>query len=283
MRKSRRDFCVRGVASLCTAVALGQQVAGGGEQPKAPKASGVGKKRCLDYGLSFICNSAPGNSVRFWVESRTTIIDDRTRTSTDYYQCGACKSENTFDERDLFKKDNYDFTPILGGGDYLLLRRPAGLSASYRQIVKTANVWGGPILKLREAPTMTLLDTWEKIRDATAAAIPIVTQTEIANPETGLRAILECPTKTMNMNLERKVYQVDTGPIALPDLTKRFAREIECLSLAFIAFNAPHFADFVIEQPTPVIENGKEVCRVFHYSGPISLPARNLVWALGKL
>ena len=282
MRKSRRDFCVSGVASLCTAVALGQQVAGG-EQPKAPQASGAGKKRCLDYGLSFICNSAPGNSVRFWVESRTTIIDDRTGTSTDYYQCGACKSENTFDDRDLFKKDNYDFTPILGGEYYLLLRRPAGLSASYRQIVKTAKVWGPPILKLREAPTMTLLDTWEKIRDATAAAIPIVTQTEIANPETGLRAILECPTKTMNMNLERKVYQVDTGPIALPDLTKRFAREIECLSLAFIAFNAPHFADFVIEQPTPVIENGKEVCRVFHYSGPISLPARNLVWALGKL
>jgi len=31
----------------------------------------------------------------------------------DYYQCASCKSENTFAERDLFQKDNYDFLPVL--------------------------------------------------------------------------------------------------------------------------------------------------------------------------
>ena len=31
---------------------------------------------CLDYGLSFICHTSPKNSARFWVESRTTVIDD---------------------------------------------------------------------------------------------------------------------------------------------------------------------------------------------------------------
>jgi hypothetical protein len=55
---------------------------------------------------------------------------------------------------------------------------------------------------------------------------------------------------------------------------------IDCLRLAFVAFNAPHFADFVIEQPTPVIENEKEVCQVYHYSRPISLPAANRLLAI---
>jgi hypothetical protein len=94
---------------------------------------------------------------------------------------------------------------------------------------------------------------------------------------------MECPVKTMNVSLEKELYQVDTGPIAFPDLTKRYERWIESLRLAFVAFNAPHFADFVVEQPTPVIENGQEVCKIHHYSKPFSLPATNRLLAVGPI
>ena len=142
-------------------------------------------------------------------------------------------------------------------------------------------MWDGPRMMLHGATNVTELDTFEKIRDATAAGHPIVTRTEIRNDETGLRAVIECPTKTMNVSLKKSMYQVDTGPIAFPDLTKRFDPQIDCLSLAFIAFNAPHFADFVIEQPTPVTEGEEEKSQVYHFSSPFSLPAKNLVLALG--
>ena len=33
----------------------------------------------------------------------------------------------------------------------------------------------------------------------------------------------------------------------------------------------------VIEQPTPVIESNEEVCRIYHYSNPISLSATNRI------
>jgi len=233
----------------------------------------------LDYGRSFICNTAPVNAVRFWVESRTRVIDERAGTWTDYHQCGSCKSENTFAARDLFHQNNYDFLPILGVGQWLIFRRPVGLSDRYRSVKAVEEVWGPPILRLREASTVTVLDTWEAIRDATAEAVPIVTQTEIANEATGLKAIIECPVKTMNVSLEKRLYQVDTGPVAFPDLTQRLDPEIECLRLAFLAFNAPDFADFVVEQPTPVGEEA--LCEVYHYSKPFSLPSRNRVLALG--
>ena len=93
--------------------------------------------------------------------------------------------------------------------------------------------------------------------------------------------MIECPTKTMNVSLEKKMYQVDTGPVAYPDLSKRYDREIEGLSLAFMAFNAPTFADFVVEQPTPVVVEGEEKCKIYHYSKPFSLPAKNRVLAVG--
>jgi hypothetical protein len=276
MQRTRRSVLKVGVGSL-GARALSGRAADGAE------AKTVGKGlRCLDYGSSFICNPSPANSVRFWVESRTTVIDEKAGKTTEYYQCASCKSERTFAEKDLLQQDNYDFLPIFGGGDLLIFRRRVWLNPNYRQVVRAADVWGEPILKLRPAREVTELTKWEQIRDATAAAIPIVTQTEIANEKTGLRGVIECPTKTMNISLEKKMYQVDTGPIAFPDLTKRYDRQIECLSLAFVVFNAPEFADFVVEQPTPVIEGDVEKCKVYHYSRPFSLPAKNRVFALAK-
>ena len=278
---SRRGFVAGGIASLC-GIGTAAAIAGSNAGAEAKESENMG---CLDYGLSFLCNPSPMNAVRFWIESRTTIFDDATGKSAEFYQCASCKSENTFGEQDLLKKDNYDFMPIFGGEgaeDLLIFRRPARLSEGYRQLRKSEEVWGKPILKLRTGNDVHLLDTWEKIRDTTVAGIPIVSRTEITNSETKLRAVIECPVKTMNISLERKMYQVDTGPIAFPDLKKRAEPLIECLSLAFVVFNAPHFADFVIEQPTPVIEDGKELCKIHHYSNPFSLPAKNTLLALGK-
>ncbi len=275
MKRTRRRFL------LASTAAFGGSCLGAYVQ--AEQTGPAAEIRCLDYGRSFICGTAAFNSVRFWVESRTTIYDREAGTSAVYYQCASCKSENTFGEKDLFYADNYDFLPILGEGNWLIFRRPAKLSPNYRTVRPVDQVWGEPRLILHDAPEITLLDTFEKIRDATAAGLPIVTQTEVRNDETGLRAMIEYPVKTMNISLEKNMFQVDTGPIALPDLSKRFDPQIECLSLAFVAFNAPQFADFVVEQPTAVVEDGEEKCKIYHFSSPFSIPANNTLFALGSV
>ncbi len=273
MPATRRQFIGLGAGALC-----GPLAAATGEAEKPI--------RCLDYGRSFVCHkgeSAASNAVRFWVESRTTLLDDRAGTAVVFYQCASCKSEHTFAEKGLFIEDNYDFLPIFGGGRVLVFRRPARLSETYRSVKKAEDVWGVPVLRLHAADPVTELDTWEEVRAATDAGLPLVTQTEIADAKTGLRAVIECPTKTMNVEPKRRLYQVDTGPVALPDLSKRYDPPIDCLRLAFVAFNAPHFADFIVEQPTPVVEKGKEVAKVHHYSAPFSVRAKNVVLAAGKL
>lgn len=233
---------------------------------------------CLDYRRSFICGTSELNSVRFWIESRTTITDSSTGESAVFYQCASCKSENTFGEKDLFYPNNYDFLPIFGDGHWLLFRRKARLDVEqYRETLVSPNGWGEPRLLLHEGAKARTLDTWEQIRDATAQGVPLVSQTELINEETSLKAVIECPVKTMNISLEKRMYQTDTGPIAFPDLTRKTEPLINCLSLAFVAFNQSHFADFVIEQPTPVIEDELELCKIYHYSNPISLPATNRI------
>ena len=107
----------------------------------------------------------------------------------------------------------------------------------------------------------------------------MIARTELVNHDLGLRAVIECPIKTMNIGHAQRMYQVDTGPVVYSDLSQRYDDPIDSLSLAFVAFNAPDFADFVIEQPTTVIENGVEQHQVLHYSSPISRPAKNVLLA----
>lgn len=280
---SRRNFVKTGLAAASGFIIAGNASACSGSAAKV--AENADNKSFVDYGRSFFCNTAEFNSVRMWIESRTTIIDPDSGTETVYYQGASCKSENTFGEKDLFYKDNYDFLPIFGDGKVLVFRRRANQpSEGYRTIKKMEEMWGAnPVIYLPVPEFVTELDTWEKIRDATAAGIPVVTRTEFQDPDTRLKAIIECPCKTMNISHPKKMYQVDTGPVAFPDLSRRYDIQIDCLSLAFIAFNKSDFADFVIEAPTPIIKDGKEIASVYHYSRMVNIKGINKLFALGKL
>ena len=71
-----------------------------------------------------------------------------------------------------------------------------------------------------------------------------------------------------------------TPPGEKGGLSRRYERLPDALSLAFVAFNAPHFADFVIEDETPILQDDQELTRVHHYSRILSLPAKNRIFAI---
>ena len=121
MKETRREWLKNGAGSALALSTL--SVAGCGAEETQPGAASGVQMIPLDYGRSFICHVAPENSVRFWIESRTRIIDEKTGSATDYYQCGSCKSEDTFAKKNLLKEDNYDFLPIFGDGQILIFRR----------------------------------------------------------------------------------------------------------------------------------------------------------------
>lgn len=278
---TRRNFLQAGLVlassfSVTACNATSEQKATTGDQNTVPD--------CLDYGRSFLCNSGKSkatNAVRMWIESRTIVRNIKTGSEEIYYQGGACKSEDTFAAKDLFYKDNYDFTPIFGKDKVLIFRRHFDERPGYRKVQLMSDTWGAdPIIKLPQPKSITLLDTFEKIKEATLEGVPIVTQTEITDEKTGLSAMIECPCKTMNINSETKMYQTDTGPVVLPDISKIYDEPMDALRLAFIAFNVPHFADFVVEAPVPITENGKTIKSVLHYSELITHQAVNRIYAV---
>ena len=236
----------------------------------------------IDYGRSFIIGNSPDNEVRFWVESRTRIIDAENGTEEEYIQAASCKSEHTFAAENLFQQDNYDFLPVFGPDYAVIFRRCAYLNDNYIEIRVAGDLWAGQTQHLVNADSVELSGS-DHYLAATYDNRPLVAQTKIWNDKTGLRAVIEYPVKTMNTIRRTKTYQVDTGPVAFPDLSRRYERFVESLKLAFVAFNAPHFADVVIEVPTPVREHGAtgtELTRVFHYSKIQTLVAEDRLYAI---
>ncbi|NKB68897.1 MAG: hypothetical protein GKR89_17665 [Candidatus Latescibacteria bacterium] len=237
----------------------------------------------LDYGHSMLIGNGPENEVRFWVESRTLIIDEESGHSEQYVQAGSCKSEHTFAEKDLFHADNYDFLPIFGPKWSIVYRRWADCRDQYKECKLSQQLWNGQQYRLVEGAGARLLEDHEAILAATHRWEPIVAQTEIWNEATRQRAIVEYPVKTLNTNRQGPVhYQVDSGPVVFPDLTRRWERVVEGMSLAFVAFNAPHFADFVLEGPTSIGPQGQDAA-VHHYSHLLTLEAKNRLYALNAV
>ncbi len=252
---------------------------------------------CIDFGRSFINGNGSAavgkdnpthNDPRFWIESVVRLVDERDPTAATYFQCGSCKSENTFTAKgpgDLFMEGNYDFIPVFGLADMLIFRRKAFMDVTpYKSIIRASDnqPWGRPDVHLVTSEKVRRLDTFQEFVEASRAFLPIVGKTAIANRETGQRAEIEYPVKTINIHYNPDVIQIDTGPVVYPDISHRCDSWAQSLSLAFIAYETrtSAFADFILEKPTPIEIGGKEVCRVIHYSHRLSIPADNTLWVM---
>ena len=243
---------------------------------RAPSPRAAFIPETIDYGRSYINTKANWNSPRFWVESRLVISDPAKKTTRTYYQCGSCKSENTCPPRNLFHTDNYDFLPVFGDTDCVIFRRTVNVRGEYRSVRPVAEAWGGTTPALRTFQGKVLANVRE-ISAAMTAGMPLVTQTELRDEKTGRTAVIECPVKTINWIRDKGEWQVDTGPVLLPDLTAPPEQWSRKLRLAYVAFNAFDWAELIVEEPTPVLQAGKEVAKVHHYMGQVQTKARNVV------
>ena len=230
-----------------------------------------------DFGRSMVSTQGAVNAPLFWLESRCRITDPGAKVTRDYYQCGSCKSEDTFAAQNLFKDPNYDFLPVFTEGQTIVFRRPAGFSEGYRTV--SGPLWGGAIPRLRPAKARVLADA-AQIGAAVAAGLPLIGQVELRDPDSGRTAVLEFPIKTMNLGADGTRWQVDTGPVVLPDLKAAPEQWSATLRLAFVAYNSADWADFVVEAPTPLRVADVEVAKVHHYSEIVHAVTRNQVLAV---
>lgn len=179
----------------------------------------------------------------------------------------ACKSEIVGVDHNLWLHPNADFCPIASDSEIMILKswitnqvevmlEPPSLGRQpERQIGFTKDFFSGFAIDVVEVQG-EVMDSPARIIEATYAQRPLVARLQYQ--DAGYQVFIDHPVKTMNVNPHDDVFQTDTGPILMPDFTRKREQGllVSVFELAFEAFNGPTFVEMVIRRPTPITDDG---------------------------
>ena len=250
-------------------------------------------KDALDYSRSFMMWDAPpnpndhrkpghkpwGNSARIQFDARCELTDDKTGESEEYFLITPCRTEWMYRDDTLFQTPNYEYcgvwtrTEFIGLGGAQHRRQGSGVPQYIKDNFTDFRLMTTPL------PSARILENDEEIIDATLNDELLIGRTEIRDNANGISAVVEYPIKTMNVHPERKRFQVDTGPLPFPDLSRTVERQIECFSVAFVCYNNFNLAEFILRVPIEVSDANSDIRSALGYSDVRRLPAKNTILA----
>ncbi|MEX0642640.1 MAG: hypothetical protein WD468_08055 [Pirellulales bacterium] len=214
-------------------------------------------------------------NVRINLDCRCELFNRTTEETDEFVLCAPCKTELVGADRDIWMEPNADFRVVASTDEFMVLKSWA---RNNMPISKHPDMLGIPLERqsglCRDAWTDhgyevcaisgNQVRTFDEIMGAIRSARPIAAR--ICYDDGPWRVTIDHPVKTINYSELDDVYQTDTGPILLPDLSpERLARGnrlIDCFDLAYEAFNSDNWAEFIINVPTQI---GDQIS-VNHYS-----------------
>ena len=166
-----------------------------------------------------------------------------------------------------------------------------GASCKAEQVYVRENIWHDPaadMCLIASVDEFLVIKSWDRnnrgvllstTEDIVAAVLtnrPLVSQTEFSLAD-GSHVFLEYPVKVINASEREMFYQVDTGPIVVPDPTAfDGTHAISALRLAFIAHNTLDCTELLLNIPTEIAPG----LSVNHYSKVMKLEAINRLIAV---
>ncbi len=225
------------------------------------------------------------NNARIPIDCRCRITEKSTEQTREFFLGTNCKSERVGVERDIWTMPNADFVPVCSRTQWLVLKAfdnigngvmlyPPSLGKQpERQVIDVDETFDSLRIDLAETPG-EVLETPEAIVEAVLANRPLNARTQIESDR--YIAVLDFPVKTINANERDMIYQPDTGPVLLPDLSREPDELIGGMNLAFVAFNTPTWIELIVRVPTTVTED----VSVHHYSKAVRLDSQNQIVAL---
>lgn len=214
------------------------------------------------------------NNVRMALDARARILHKASGKVSDYVLSASCKSEQVWVERDVWHQPNADMCMIAGPGEFLVFKRwdktdkgillfPPSLGVQPERQLDNPDECFDRFSIDRVTRAARKLEKLDEILETLFSGSPVVGHTEYDTGE--YQVLLEYPVRVVNFSERERYYQVDTGPILLPEFGKSQRSLIEGCRLAYVAHNRPEWAEFIVCVPTPL----NEQIKVHHYSESI--------------
>ena len=122
------------------------------------------------------------------------------------------------------------------------------------------------------------LGSREEIIAATLESEPMIGRTTLDGEDNTWRAVLEYPIVYMNVHPPTSGFQVDVGPVLLPDFGSQEEAPVSRRDLAYVMYNELDSAEFAVRTPTRVSESSE--AETLHYSKVFRMGATNELFSL---
>lgn len=229
------------------------------------------------------------NNARFPLECRTRVTtgSGAAEKTVEYVLGASCKAEQVHVTENIWHEPAADMCLVASRDEFLVIKSwdrnnrgvmlsPATLGPQpERQAGKCADAFTDLLMDIKQMSGEVLTST-EAIVAAVLNNRPLVSQTEYTATD-GTRVFLEYPVKVINASEREMFYQVDTGPVLIPDAAAFDGTHgISAMRLAFMAHNTLGCTEMLMNVPTS-IGGGMSVN---HYSQVVKVKAVNRMIAV---
>lgn len=229
--------------------------------------------------VTFFTTPAQGNSIaRIQLDAICTLFDAQGEEVDTYYLGAACRSEDMYRDENLFLTPNYEFCGIFSQDYCLLVRTHWTSDRDWHEPGSNTVRFARVAIDTRPLPTPRQLESPAEIVAATLANRPLVATTELRDEATGQRGVLMYPVKTQNVVENPPQFQVDTGPILVPDFASTAPTLIQRFDISHVVYNRLTRAEFIARRPVVVGERDGSPVSVTDYSVITTHPAENHLW-----
>ena len=249
--------------------------------------------RALDFYRCFCLETAAVggvecNTCRSHLRASCELADTETGEADTFYLCQGCIGEDMYKLGGIAQMPTYEVFSIASETVVKQSKVHANHADDIVQVVSVGSrietrdgrgaTWTAFRLQLNHVEARPL-QTAEEIHEATVNGEHLLGRTTLHTGEPRCQAVLEYPIRYMNVHPTRTQFQVDVGPVLLPDLARDAASLMHRLDTAYIMYSTFDRAEFAIRRPTPVAGNASP--ETMHYSEVIHADVMNELYSLG--
>jgi hypothetical protein len=258
---------------------------------RASDATDTGRPMPHDFSRSFLLfrSDRVNHTPRLQLDAVCTVTASG-EAARQFVLTTACVGENMYVAEGLVQLPAYEFVMIAEHRtEYAIRKRGATTAEDVREARRFGEAmptYSGHQTRVTELAVRlvplehaTPLTTYDEIQAAMLAQQPITCRTSYTAAANGTRVVLEYPAKIVNVQHDRPNWQIDTGPILVPDFEATSTLFVGRLELAYILFNSWNRAEVLERRPTPVTSAGDRGPQTSHYSAVHSLAVRNELFA----
>lgn len=217
------------------------------------KSSGSYTLNAIDFAHSYMTwlPHDNGNIARIQLDAACTLIDEKSGKHQQFYLIAPCRAERMYLDTPLFQLPNYEFCGIWSADEFLIIRTAWVSERDNRQYGLGRERWRQIRLDICTFVQSQVLKDDAAVVQATLNNLSLSARTEVVDAGGGVRARLEYPIKTMNLMQDPPRFQVDTGPLILPDFQASVDHTIECFEMAHVVYHGFDKAEFILRKPAP--------------------------------